>query len=227
MPRFLTRMLCLFGTIILLSLGSVAPAEAAKKPPAPQGCTYSGGKTTCVESTSTTGPGPLDGQACTTDNGLPGTYSQESTTTTTTTRTYKGRTSSGTPLSQKTTTSTQDGPATCTANPTPPGTIVITPYPTCHTLNANPMYYACYEATGASLEPFSTPLLHYVITTNGVSEPQVQETGPVSGSGNGTFSYPEFYCNGTYYDSDAYFTGIGADGNPVQSNTVQPCPPPA
>jgi len=115
MKRFVVAALC--G--VLVSLMGVGTAQGAGKMrhTLPAGCTFAKGYVTCTETTSTTQPGPRNGEVCTTDRMQAGRIQQESTTTTTSTRVYKGKKMRGAPVRNTTTTVTVDGPATCVANP--------------------------------------------------------------------------------------------------------------
>jgi hypothetical protein len=214
----------LAGTAVLVMLLSwlwLAPAEAKPKPPTPS-CTFANGMTTCTERTTTTSPGPQDGQACVTSDNQPGTIEQEQTNTTTTTRTYKGRKTSGTPVSQSSQTASTPGPATCVADPTtvPTGTLAITPTATCDP------DYSCYTITGAALQPGSRVLVHYTVIPASTGEPvdltsdsgrAVQEDGSASSGYN-------FGCDPSTTITDFYATGTDTYGNTVTSNKVDPCP---
>ena len=82
----------------------------------PAGCTFAKGYVTCIETTTTIQPGPLNGEVCTTASMQRGRIEQVSTTTTTTTRVYKGKKMLGAPIRDTTTSETVDGPATCVAD---------------------------------------------------------------------------------------------------------------
>jgi hypothetical protein len=219
------RLLIAVACAVMLPWLVAAPAEAKPKPPPSpsSSCTFAKGMTTCTETETTTSPGPQDGQACLTSDNRPGVIEQEQTSTTTTTRTYKGRNTSGTPDSQSTRTTTAPGPATCVADPTvPTGPLLITPYPT-----GCPDGSACYDLTGAGLEPGSSVTVHYTFTSRTTGEVfPVADTASSPVRGDGTASYGwTFQCDPTGYSyTDFYATGTDAGGNPVTSNEVDPCP---
>ncbi|WP_411375521.1 hypothetical protein ACLH0K_03770 [Arthrobacter sp. MPF02] len=223
------RLLSVLVATSLMILGVMAPADAKPKPPPPDGCTFAKGMTTCTDTTQTTGPGPQDGMACTTSSGLPGTYSQERTTTTTTTTTYKGKSTSGTPTSTRTTTSTSDGPVTCEATPVSTGTLVVVVDRTFERCYNDPTPVprddsdACYRVIGTGLEPGSLVMKTVTHTPPG-GTPITSSSGfRYVTNDDGTFN--EEYgslCTAGDFD-DLYFTGTGADGLPVTSNTVDPC----
>ncbi len=115
MKRLVVAALC--G--VLVSWIGVGTAQGAGKMrhTLPAGCTFAKGYVTCTETTTTTQPGPRNGEVCTTTSMQAGRIQQESATTTTSTRVYKGKKMRDAPVRDTTTTETVDGPATCVANP--------------------------------------------------------------------------------------------------------------
>ena len=103
---------------VLVSCLGVGTAQGAGKMrhTLPAGCTFAKGYVTCIETTTTTQPGPRSGEVCTTDSMQPGRIQQESTTTITRTRVYKGKKMRRPPVLNTITVETVNGPATCVAN---------------------------------------------------------------------------------------------------------------
>ncbi len=208
----------------LVGIGTMVPA-AASAPPLPENCTFAKGNTTCVEQTATTEPGgPQDGQVCLTADTLPGTIHQEIITTTTITRIYKGRGTSGPLLRTSTSTTTEPGPATCEASPVSAAWIVLVPDDERDAFCAAQQLTFCFRVVASGLEPGSE--LFQQFTLGGVEQGpyhggQASGTGTVDSDGSAYCGNPPPYTSLT----NLYFTGTGANGEPVQSNSLDPCPP--